>query len=413
MYKLIWENTLESCMSPAIFYSITAKISAFNNTYFSYTSELINFSGWKAVSKKFSTENKEYHYLQTIKQNDVISYKKIISKVTIKNIKQHYTEAKLVQLLEEKGIGRPSTFSMLVDKIQERGYVKKEDVKGVQINCKDYELAEGEIFEIETKRDFGNEKGKLIMQPLGIIVIEFLEKHFFDIFNYDYTKNMEDNLDKIAKGKQNLYDLCNECNSHLDKLIDNLKLETKIEIQIDDNNTYMIGKYGPVIKCSEIVDDNKCITFKSIKKDIDIHKIQNGEYTLNEIVDTSNKQKSLYILGKYDNEEVILKKGKFGLYVSWGKNSKTLKELGNRPIENVTLEEVIQYLESGSNFLREINTNLSIRKGAKGEYLFYKTSKMKKPQFYDIKCFHNETKEDYKICNIFILESWIKEKYNI
>lgn len=414
MYNLIWENTLESCMSPAIFYSITATISAFNNTHFSYTSELINFSGWKAVSQKHSTENKEYHYLQTIKPDDVIPYKKIISKITIKNIKQHYTEAKLVQLLEEKGIGRPSTFSMLVDKIQERGYVKKEDVKGIQVSCKDYELLDGEIFEIETKRDFGNEKGKLIIQPLGIIVLEFLEKHFIDIFNYDYTKNMEDDLDKISKGDKQFYDVCNECNIHLDKLIDNLKSETKIEIQIDENNTYMIGKYGPVVKCSEIIDNNKSVSFKSIKKDVDIHKIKNGEYTLNEIVDTSSvKQKSQYILGQYDNEDVILRKGKFGLYVSWGKNSKTLKELGNRPIENVTFEEVIQYLESGSNLLREINPSLSIRKGAKGEYIFYKTSKMKKPQFYDIKCFNDEMKEDYKICNIAILKSWIKEKYNI
>ena len=58
----------------------------------------------------------------------------------MKETKQHYTEARLVQLLEEKGIGRPSTFSYLIDKIQERNYVKKEDIKGIEINCKDYEL---------------------------------------------------------------------------------------------------------------------------------------------------------------------------------------------------------------------------------------------------------------------------------
>ena len=53
------------------------------------------------------------------------------------NQKQHYTEAKLVNLLEENGIGRPSTFSTLVDKIQERGYVKKEDIKGKELECTD------------------------------------------------------------------------------------------------------------------------------------------------------------------------------------------------------------------------------------------------------------------------------------
>ena len=125
MYKLIWENTLESCMAVASFHSVKATITAFQNTVFVYSSELIDFPGWKIVKKKYSTDNKEYQYLQTIKQTSIIPYKKICSKVTIKGLKQHYTEARLIQLLEEKGIGRPSTFSSLVDKIQERVYVKK------------------------------------------------------------------------------------------------------------------------------------------------------------------------------------------------------------------------------------------------------------------------------------------------
>ena len=182
MYKLIWENTLESCMTSASFHSVTANISSFQEMKFVYTSELIDFPGWKIVAKKYSTENKEYHYLQQIKQNSVIPYKKICARVTIKGSKQHYTEARLVQLLEEKGIGRPSTFSSLVDKIQERGYVKKEDVKGKELICKDYELENDEISEIETKREFGNEKSKLVLQPLGRVVMEFLEKHLKDLF---------------------------------------------------------------------------------------------------------------------------------------------------------------------------------------------------------------------------------------
>jgi DNA topoisomerase-1 len=413
MYKLIWSNALESCMSSAIYYSITATITAFNNNKFSCTSELVNFPGWQLVAQKPTADNKIYHYLQIIKQNDIIPFKKINSKVAIKNIKHHYTEARLVQLLEEKGIGRPSTFSMLVEKIQERGYVKKEDVTGIQITCTDFELVDKEIYEIETNREFGNEKGKLVLQPLGNIVMDFLWKHFLDIFNYDYTKNMEDDLDKISKGEKQMCDLCNDCNTQLDKLIDNLKTETKLEVSIDENHTYIIGKYGPVIKCSECVDGKEVISFKHIKKDVDIHKLENGEYTLNEIVDTGIKSKPQGLLGQFENKDVILKKGKFGLYITWGENSKTLKELGNRPIESVTFGEVKKYLEEGSNLIREITPHLSIRKGAKGDYIFYKTAKMKKPQFFDVKGFYNESKEDYKTCNNTILKAWIKEKYNI
>jgi DNA topoisomerase-1 len=417
MYKLIWENTLESCMSPASFYSINASISAFQNMKFTYTSELIDFSGWKIVSKKYlneiKLENKEYQYLQQIKQNSIINYKKVCAKVTIKGSKQHYTESRLVQLLEEKGIGRPSTFSSLIDKIQERGYVKKEDIKGKEIVCKDYELENGEMFEIETKREFGNEKSKLVIQPLGVIVIEFLDKHFSNLFNYDYTKEMEDELDKISKGTTIWYNLCDTCNKQIDTLVDGLKDETKIEVKIDDNNTYLVGKYGPVIKCVEEVDGKEEITFKPIKKDMDIHKIENGDYNIEEIVDTTNKIKKQYILGKYNGNDVILKKGKFGLYISWGENSKNLKEFGNRPIENITFDEVKKYLEEGSNLIREISSSTSIRKGAKGDYIFYKSAKMKKPQFFDLKNFYSDVKEDYKICNITILKSWINDKYKI
>jgi len=418
MYKLIWEHTLESCMAPATFFSITASISAFQDTKFTYTSELIDFPGWKIVSKKYTNEikpeNKEYQYLQQIKQNTEIPYKKMCAKVTIKGSKQHYTEARLVQLLEEKGIGRPSTFSSLVDKIQERGYVKKEDVKGKELLCKDYELSNGEIFEIENKREFGNEKGKLVIQPLGIIVMEFIDKHFSDLFNYSYTKEMEDELDKIAKGGAIWYNLCETCNKQIDILVDGLKDESKIEVKLDDNNTYLVGKYGPVIKCVEEVNGIEQINFKAIKKDIDIHKIENGDYnqSIEEIID-KDVVKKRYILGKYEGNDVVIQKGKFGLYITWDKNSKTLKELGNRPMENITFEEVKKYLEEGSNLIREVSANISIRKGPKGDYIFYKTAKLKKPQFFDIKPFNNDVKADYKICDITILKSWLKEKYDI
>jgi DNA topoisomerase-1 len=214
MYKLIWENTLESCMASASYNAIKAQINGHNSRIFSYVSELILFPGWKIVKNKFSRDNKEYQYLQTIKQNYSIKYNKITSKVTIKNVKMHFTEARLIQLLEEKGIGRPSTFAMLVDKIQERGYVKKDDVKGKSITVKDFELENDEISEIETMREFGNEKNKLILQPLGKIVMEFLDKHFIDLLNYDFTREMEDDLDKISRGEIIWHDLCKKCNDN-------------------------------------------------------------------------------------------------------------------------------------------------------------------------------------------------------
>ena len=423
LYKLIWSNTLESCMSQASYYVITASLSGYNNTKFSCVSEQIDFLGWKIVqTKKQDDKEKEshYNYLQTLKQTSLMPVKKVVSTVLLKDTKSHYTEAKLVNILEENGIGRPSTFSSIVEKIQERIYVKKQDVKGKEILCKDYELDENkEIVEIETKREFGNEKGKLVIQPLGIIVIEFLIKKFDELFNYDFTRQMEDDLDKISKGEKDWREVCKICNEKIDAFIENLAYDKKVEIKIDDAHVYMIGKYGPVIKC---IKDN---SFKGIKKDLDIdmYKLENGGYNLEDIIEeklstkdnpsTEDKKQDGVVLGVYENESVLLRKGKFGLYVTWGEKSKTLKELGNRPIESINFEEVEKILTNseatGSNIVRTISENLSIRKSAKGDYVFFKTSKMKKPSFFNL----TGINEDYKTCELDVLKSWIKDKYGV
>jgi DNA topoisomerase-1 len=353
MYKLIWTNTLESCMPPAIYNAITANITAAQNTTFSYRSEQVDFAGWKIVNNKLD-EDIFYQFLQTMKPNLVVAYKKILSKVTLKNTKSHYSEARLVQLLEENGIGRPSTFSMLVDKIQEKEYVKKQDIKGKEIECKDFELDTDKIVkELMVKREFGNEKGKLVIQPLGIIVAEFLERYFGNLINYEFTKQMEDDLDRIANKEIVWHETCGKCN---DKI-------------------------------------NECLT-------------ELGE-TVTDSRPNSNIKDA--IIGNYEGHAVTLKKGKFGLYVTWGENSKTLKELGNRPVESITFEEIEKFLDEGSNNMREVSPNLSIRRSKKGFYVFFKTTKMKKPQFYDL----NGFKEDYKTCELDVLKSWIKEKHGI
>lgn len=404
MYKLIWHNTMASCMSPAIFFSVTAKITSFQATWFAHQSEIVSFAGFMILNP--IPENKLYQYLQTIKQNAAIPYKTIYAKVSMKNIKQHYTEARLVQLLEERGIGRPSTFASLVDKIQERGYVKKENIKGTAIECKDFELSSaGDIFEVPTKREFGNEHNKLVIQPLGIVVMEFLDKNFNDIFNYEYTKKMEDSLDKILAGDIIWSDLCRVCNDEVDALIGNVQSEKKMEVRLDEHNVFMFGRYGPVIKCTK---DPNNVVFKKVRKDIDVHKLQQGDYK-NNIDDILEVAAESYVLGKFEGDDVVLKKGKYGLYISWGTNSKTLSKLGNRPMENITFQDVEPYLNEGSNLIRELSSTMSIRKSAKGDYIFHRIPKAKKPSFYSL----NGFTEDYRLCDAEDLKLWIKDTHGI
>ena len=119
-------------MANAKYKAVTAKISAPQEHTYKYSCEQVVFPGWKIVGG-YEEESPEYNFLRTMKKQK-LDYNKITSKVTMKELKSHYTEARLVQLLEQNGIGRPSTFSSLVDKIQERGYVKKDNIKGKPIN---------------------------------------------------------------------------------------------------------------------------------------------------------------------------------------------------------------------------------------------------------------------------------------
>ena len=344
VYNIVWTTTMQSLMADSTSMKITAKIELIDKSFFTYDSEAIEFLGWKIVSGE-PCDDKAYQLLQTIRSID--KYNKIDALCVYSRLKTHLTEAKLVNLLEDKGIGRPSTFASLVDKIQERVYVKKETIKGRSVTCKEYELIDSVINEIETTREVGGEANKLIIQQVGLDVIAFLYKNFAELFDYDYTQRMEKDLDSVSHGEKVWTTLCDDCVQQLDKIINKYK----------------------------------------------------GENPNNEIC-----------IGQFEGHDLILKKGKFGLYANWGANNKSLKEFGNRPIENITFEEVEQNLiKNNSNVLREVSNTISIRKSAKGEYIFYKLPKMKKPSFFSLAGFD----DDFATCDIEIIKSWVKTKYNI
>lgn len=422
IYNLIWKNTVESCMSNALFKTLLVKITAPQKYEYSYCCESIVFLGWKLIAYNNNknsaidpVKTMAYEYLPKI-TNKILPYKKIVSKLTLKAIKSHHGEACLINILEEKGIGRPSTFSSLIDKIQSRGYVKLENITGQLIMCQDYFLETNTISTVQEQRQFGNEKNKLVIQPTGILVIELLLKLYPTLFDYEYTKNMESNLDIIAHGNKNYWELCLECLREINNLnnlnnVNNLntpkqgKSSIKSEdIIIDEAHVYMIGKYGPVIKC--LTSDPP--TFLSVKSNIDLNKLKNKEYKLEDIIEkniAANK-----ILGQYNGADVILKKGKFGLYVCWDKNKKSLHNI-NIEESKILLEDVIKIIEnnksSNETILREISKEISIRKG-KGnyaDYIFYKTSKMSKPKFIKL----NKFNQDYLTCPSIDIINYVKK----
>ena len=428
LYALIWAKTLESCMASAQYNVLTAKIQLDppheSQCEFSYKTEQVTFEGWQIVEGVTTTTLvKEYQYFLAFKTGLLVVPKKIESKYNLINLKSHYTEARLVQLLEEKGIGRPSTFASLIDKIQEREYVKKQNIEGQKIEGQDFSLTDKVVTINIVKREFGNEVNKLVIQPIGIIVIEFLLKHFDSFFNYDYTRDMENELDFIATNKRIWTTLCDNCFQTLISITKDLKEEPKFSLKIDDFHTLIIGKYGPVIR-QRFVDASKKDSFIPVKKDLDISKAH--LLKLEDIIELT-QIKNNGAIGKYKGEDLFVKKGKYGIYAQWSKDgkpeTKTLKELDGKPLEQIEYMEVLRILERDTTldserpagFVRELSPTLSIRTGKFGDYIFYKKPRVKTPQFFKLKDFLSGTTKglDPRKCDKEVLLNWIKLTYNV
>ena len=403
LYSIILRNTLESIMAPAICQTITMAIPSpvavhgagddAATAEYRHTAEQVIKPGWKLVAG-YEADAREYTYFASFATSATAAaqpmpFKKIMTKCSMRNTKSHYTESGLVQLLEKKGIGRPSTFSSLIDKIQERGYVKLQDVHGKSLECREFVISENIDASlnspskkgnksIESKievREIGGETRKLVIQPLGIIVIEFLLEHFAPLFEYEFTKNMETQLDEIATDGMIWHELCYKCWFDVTAQLQELKERgvVKEEIHIDDNNSYIIGKNGPVIRCrvtdvSETIHDDASdddasdddardddapgtakekkpkFIFKPVRQDLDYAKILRGEYSLAYMIGEENVAGESTtvtissgaggggdgagrVLGPHQGHNIVIKSGKYGAYVAWGTQNISLRPL--------------------------------------------------------------------------------------
>ena len=257
VYKLIWRNSVESCMSSAKYYNTPITLTAPQDLHYKHTIEVPIFLGFMKLTEESKTTPLEIQntgsalllYLKSSQQIN-IPYTSIKTTIAEHGKHSHYTEASLIKKLEDLGIGRPSTFAMIVETNMERGYIKKTDIEGTIIKTNEYCLENGEIKKEEKERLFGKESNKLIIQPLGIVVSDFLYKHFYSLFSYDYTTKMEEQLDEISLGNGDIwYKVCDTCNNEIKKLLKPIDKIGKQVIDIQDTDYKLVfEKYGPVLR---------------------------------------------------------------------------------------------------------------------------------------------------------------------
>ena len=393
LYKLIWKNTVESCMSTFTYQNVMLSVCAPMNYMYKHTIEMPVFAGWKKLSEN-NTDKETMSgtglllYVKSL-PTDVLSYQSVTSTAIMNNRHSHYTEASLIKKLEDLQIGRPSTYAMIVDTNIERDYVKKMDIPGKTIKITEYTLMSGgELIADEKEKVFGEEKSKLVIQPIGMMVSDFLTEHFNTVFSYDYTKHMESELDEIAVGNiETWYDVCDKCNEEIKLLMNNTKNVVKEVFDVKGTDEYKIvyEKYGAVLR--KILETGK-YEYKSIRKDVvlDLDILRGGGYSLEDLI-YKTKESTV----KEDAED----------------NEQT--EDSTKPDENTSECNPFGSQKENKKIVRVLNENLSIRLGKYGAYIYYQTTEMSKPQFYNISKF----KQSYKFCSEEVLLKWIKDTYNV
>lgn len=451
VYKLIWRNTIESCMSDYVYEETPLTISAPDNNEYKHKMEIPVFYGWRYKENKNNgteIQNKENGillYLKTIENNKTpVNYNHIETKLIFHKNHSHLTESGLIKKLEDFEIGRPSTFSVLVETIKEREYVKKTNIIGEVVQYEDYIMGfpENEINKIKKEKKTGNENNVLVINEVGIIVMEFLLKFYDELFSYDYTKKLEQKLDDIANYEETQMewqDICRDCEKIIKNKTTPISNVFKLSYKIENDYNLIFSKNGPVLCKTEKDADNEGkeeITYKSLKKNmlIDIDKLRKEMYKLDDLLEIENKQ-----LGKWEDQDLYIKNGKHGVYLEWGENKKRI-EKHEKTIIETEYDDVVVYLKeeideesilkNNKKIIRIINQDLSIRNGRYGAYVYYKTQSMKTPEFYNIKKFDElkpkiegepakKTKFNgsnthwYKFCDKLIFINWMNETYGL
>ena len=436
LYKHIWRNTVESCMAAAKYKCTKVSISAPVNHCYTNIVEIPIFLGWKVVAERSVEDLDEVTdgqnsgqglllFFQSLKPSSQIPYVKIESIVSVLNRHSHYTESSLIKKLEDLGIGRPSTFAMIIDTIIERGYVKKTDVPGINIKCEEFVLRSDVVEKRTLEKTFGKEKNKLVIQPLGIVTLEFLTEHFDVLFDYGYTKNMEDDLDKISSGTVEKWnEICDNCNKTIKVLSKPIaKMEKpKYFVESSDGKQYelIFHQYGASLKYVGDGEDESEPQYKSVnpKIKIDLEKLKEGKYLAEDLFEIKNDY-----LGKYEECDMFIKTGKYGPYVKWGEKTASIKSI-KKPIDSIVLEDIVAMLhptvsdpdaprlppqlkDKNPNMLKSLTAELSIRKGKFGPYIFYMAHNSTKPEFFKLAKY----KTTYMNTNVDELVEWIQLTY--
>ncbi|CAM4342869.1 MULTISPECIES: type I DNA topoisomerase [Bacillus] len=285
LYKLIWERFVASQMAPAVLDTMSVDLTN-NGLTFRANGSKVKFSGFMKVyveGKDDQMEEKD-RMLPDLQEGDTVLSKDIEPEQHFTQPPPRYTEARLVKTLEERGIGRPSTYAPTLDTIQRRGYVA-----------------------LDNKR--------FVPTELGQIVLDLIMEFFPEIINVEFTAKMERDLDHVEEGNTEWVKIIDNFYTDFEKRVKKAESEMK-EVEIEPEYAgedcelcsspmvYKMGRYGKFLACSNFPD---CRNTKPIVKQIGVKCPSCGEGNI--VERKSKKKRVFYGCDRYPDCE----------FVSWDK----------------------------------------------------------------------------------------------
>jgi len=253
LYKLIYNRFIASQMAAAIYDTVSVDINA-NDYNFKANGQTLKFKGFMTLyvesddyKKEDKSKKEEDNTIPELTINQELKKQKIEPKQSFTEPPPRYTEASLVKALEEKGIGRPSTYSPTITTILERRYIEKE-------------------------------QKQLVPTELGKIVNKLLVENFKDIINVEFTAKIEEEFDAVAEGKEewkkvirDFYTPFKLTVEKVEKELEHVKLEDEVSDVVCEKcgrmMVYKYGRYGKFLACPGYPE---CKNAKPIVETIDV-----------------------------------------------------------------------------------------------------------------------------------------------
>ena len=345
LYELIWKRAIASQMSDAQLERTNVRIEADkHNKFFTANGEVLKFEGFLKVYLEGHDEEDEEQegMLPALRMNENLENNYITATERFTRPPYRYTEASLVKKLEELGIGRPSTYAPTISTIQNRNYVEKGSVDGVERNYVQLTFSKNKISEKTLTEAVGSDKGKLVPTDVGMVVNDFLVTHFSNILDYNFTAKVEQDFDEIAEGNEEwtkmMKDFYSDFHPQVRDVAENAEREVGERILGKDPVSgkpvsVRLGKFGPMVQMGSVEDEEKP-KFASLSPDQTLESV-----TFEEAMELFKLPKEL---GEYKGEAVEVNNGRFGPYVRYGKKFVSL-EKGEDPLQ-VSMERALELI---------------------------------------------------------------------